>query len=178
MWIGTNGNGLNKYNPCNKTFQKYEGTFGSLDQKSLPLNGYIRAIEEDREGNLWIGSVGTGVAVLNQKLKNSGLLNFASTGMAIDRVFSLLEDHLGNMWIGTSGDGLFCYNKATNKISSYSQRNGLSNGVIHKILEDNRGNIWVSTNKGISSFNSRQKNSPIIQNLTACRMPLFLMVAG
>jgi signal transduction histidine kinase/DNA-binding response OmpR family regulator len=77
--------------------------------------------------------------------------------MAIDRVFSLLEDHLGNMWIGTSGDGLFCYNKATNKISSYSQRNGLANGVIHKILEDNRGNIWVSTNKGVSSLDSRQK---------------------
>jgi signal transduction histidine kinase/ligand-binding sensor domain-containing protein/DNA-binding response OmpR family regulator len=157
MWIGTNGKGLNKYNPKTKTFQKYESTFGSLDQRSLPLNGYIRAIEEDREGNLWIGSVGTGVAILNQKTQKFKLLNFANTGMAIDRVFSLLEDHLGNMWIGTSGDGLFCYDKATNKIRSYSQRDGLSNGVIHKILEDNRGNIWVSTNKGITSFSSMQK---------------------
>jgi ligand-binding sensor domain-containing protein/signal transduction histidine kinase/DNA-binding response OmpR family regulator len=157
MWVGTNGNGLNKFNPVSKTFQKYEGTFGSLDQKSLPLNGYIRAIAEDREGNLWIGSVGTGVAILNQKTQKFRVLNFANTGMAIDRVFSLLEDRLGNMWIGTSGDGLFCYNKATNKISAYSRRNGLSSGVIHKILEDNQGQIWVSTNKGISSFNSRQK---------------------
>jgi signal transduction histidine kinase/ligand-binding sensor domain-containing protein/DNA-binding response OmpR family regulator len=157
MWVGTNGNGLNKYNPATQTFQKYEGNFGSLNQKSLPLNGYIRTIEEDREGNLWIGSVGTGIAVLNPKTQKFRALNFANTGMAIDRVFSLLEDHLGNMWIGTSGDGLFCYDKATNKISLYSQRNGLSNGVIHKILEDSHGNIWVSTNKGISSFNSRQK---------------------
>ncbi|TFF37532.1 hybrid sensor histidine kinase/response regulator transcription factor [Mucilaginibacter psychrotolerans] len=157
MWVGTNGNGLNKYDPATGTFRKYEGTFGSLDQKSLPLNGYIRAIEEDREGNIWIGSVGTGIAILNPKTQKFKLLNFANTGMAIERVFSLLQDSRGNMWIGTSGDGLFCYNIATGKLKSYSTANGLASGVIHKILEDNHGNIWVSTNKGVSSFNAGLK---------------------
>ncbi|MEO7213854.1 MAG: two-component regulator propeller domain-containing protein [Mucilaginibacter sp.] len=159
MWVGTNGNGLNKFNPETKEFQKYNNSSSpsGSDQKSLPLNGYIRVIEEDREGNLWIGSIGTGIAVLDQKTQKFSLLNFATTGVAIDRVFSLLEDHLGRIWIGTGGDGLFCYDKTTKKISFYGDREGLSNNVIHKILEDEQGNIWVSTNKGISSFNRREK---------------------
>ena len=157
IWIGTNGGGVNVFNPDTKTFFKYVPAVFSAGDKQLPVNGFIRAIEEDREGNIWIGTYGSGVAVLNPATQQFRVYNNKVTGMAIDRAFSLLEDHSGNMWIGTAGDGLFCFNSAQKKLINYFAPAELPDGVVHKLLEDASGNIWLSTGKGICKFKPGSK---------------------
>ncbi|WP_419788511.1 hybrid sensor histidine kinase/response regulator transcription factor [Mucilaginibacter sp. SP1R1] len=157
IWIGTNGGGVNMFDPKTKTFFKYVSAPANAGERQLPVNGFIRAIEEDREGNIWIGTYGSGIAVLNPATQKFRVYNNQNTGMAIDRAFSLLEDHNGNMWIGTAGDGLFCFNYNQKKIVSYSAPEELPDGVVHKLLEDNSGNIWLSTDKGICTFNTTLK---------------------
>ncbi len=157
VWIGTNGGGVNVFNPITKTFLKYVPAPASPGDRPLPVNGYIRAIEEDHKGNIWIGTYGSGIAVLNPVSQKFQVYNNKNTGMAIDRVFSLLQDHNGNMWIGTAGDGLFCLHVKDAKFSAYSAPEGLPDGVVHKVLEDNSGNIWLSTNKGICTLNTSLK---------------------
>lgn len=60
IWIGTNGGGLNKFNPNKKKFRHIKRTplKGSLSYNK------IRAIYEDRKQNLWIGTEGGGVNLL------------------------------------------------------------------------------------------------------------------
>ncbi|HEY9194745.1 MAG TPA: two-component regulator propeller domain-containing protein [Mucilaginibacter sp.] len=157
VWIGTNGGGVNMYDPGKKTFFKYLAPPASPGQRQLPVNGFIRAIEEDRDGNIWIGTYGSGIAVLNPATQKFRVYNNKNTGMAIDRAFSLLQDHDGNMWIGTAGDGLYCFNLNQKKLISYSAPNELPDGVVHKVLEDNSGNIWLSTDKGICTLNAASK---------------------
>lgn len=157
IWIGTNGGGVNVFDPDAKTFLKYVSNPVSADERQLPVNGFIRAIEEDHEGNIWIGTYGGGIAVLNPKNQKFKLYNDKNTGMAIDRAFSLLEDHNGNMWVGTAGDGLFCFNSNRKKLVSYPASEKLPDGVVHKLLEDQNGNIWLSTGKGICKFNTALK---------------------
>ncbi len=158
IWVGTNGGGLNVFDPGTKTFLKYASNPSSDGDRQLPVNGFIRAIEEDHEGNIWIGTYGSGVAVLNPKTQKFRVYNNKNTGMAIDRAFSILEDRNNNIWIGTAGDGLFCFNPTQNeKFVSYSAPEELPDGVIHKLLEDKSGNIWLTTNKGICTFNTALK---------------------
>ncbi|MDN3580335.1 hybrid sensor histidine kinase/response regulator transcription factor [Mucilaginibacter flavus] len=158
IWIGTNGGGVNVYDPGKKTFFKYVSTAASAGESLLPVNGFIRAIEEDHEGNIWIGTYGSGIAVLNPATQKFKVYNNKSTGMAIDRTFSLLQDdHSGNMWIGTAGDGLYCFNSGQKKIINYAAPDELTDGVVHKILEDYSGNIWLSTDKGICTLNKTSK---------------------
>jgi len=157
IWIGTNGGGVNVFDPKSKTFFKYLSNPGSADERQLPVNGYIRAIEEDHEGNIWIGTYGSGIAVLNPTSQKFRLFSNKNTGMAIDRAISLLEDHKGNMWIGTAGDGLFCLNAGSKKLVNYAAPGNLPDGVVHKLLEDESGDIWISTGKGICKFNTAVK---------------------
>ena len=153
VWIGTNGGGVNVFDPKTRTFLKYVPNPVSADETQLPVNGFIRAIEEDHEGNIWIGTYGSGIAVLNPKNQKFQVYSNKNTGMAIDRAFSLMEDHEGNMWIGTAGDGLFCFNSGSKKLISFLAPEKLPDGVVHKLLEDQSGNIWLTTGKGICKFN-------------------------
>lgn len=157
VWIGTNGGGVNMFDPGTKTFFKYVSVPASAGERKLPVNGYIRTIEEDRNGNIWIGTYGSGIAVLNPSTQKFSVYNDQNTGMPIDRTFSLLPDHNGNMWIGTAGDGLFCFNSNSKKIVNYAAPDELPDGVVHKLLEDYNGNIWLSTDKGICTFNTVSK---------------------
>jgi signal transduction histidine kinase/ligand-binding sensor domain-containing protein/DNA-binding response OmpR family regulator len=157
IWIGTNGGGVNVFDPVTKTFLKYVSNPVSADERQLPVNDYIRAIEEDHEGNIWIGTYGSGVAVLNPKSQKFRSFSDKNTGMAINRAFSLMEDHNGNMWVGTAGDGLFCFNSSRKKLVSYTAPENLPDGVIHKLLEDPNGNVWLSTGKGICKFDAALK---------------------
>jgi len=158
IWIGTNGGGVNMFDPVTKTFLKYVSTPSSPGDRQLPVNGFIRAIEEDHEGNIWIGTYGSGVAVLDPTTQKFRVYNDKNTGMAIDRAFSILEDRSGNVWIGTGGDGLFRFNPNQDKtFASYAAPGDLPDGVIHKLLEDNSGNIWLTTDKGICTFNAATK---------------------
>ncbi|MFY0625822.1 MAG: response regulator [Reichenbachiella sp.] len=63
IWIGTNGGGLNLYNPKRKAFSHHQKT---NKPKSLSYNK-IRAIKEDELGNLWIGTEGGGLNILPQR---------------------------------------------------------------------------------------------------------------
>jgi len=178
IWIGTNGGGVNVFDHQTKTFLKYVATPGSPGERLLPANGFIRAIEEDKDGNIWIGTCGSGIAVLNPVTQKFTVYNNKITGLAIDRVFSLLPDRNGNMWIGTAGDGLFCFNTVNKQFCAYSAHEGLPDGVVHKLLEDNSGNIWLSTNKGICTYNTSQKKFTDYSTYNELQSGAFLDGAG
>jgi signal transduction histidine kinase/ligand-binding sensor domain-containing protein/DNA-binding response OmpR family regulator len=178
IWIGTNGGGVNVFDPDSKTFLKYVSNPVSADERQLPVNGYIRAIEEDHEGNIWIGTYGSGVAVLNPTSQKFRVYNNKNTGMSIDRAFSLMEDHNGDMWIGTAGDGLFCFNSSRNRSVNYSASGNLPDRVVHKLLEDESGDIWISTGKGICKFNTAVKKFTCYSAYNGLQNDAFIDGAG
>ncbi len=56
MWIGTDGGGLNIFNPENKTFQR----LSMREQKPVFPSSHVWALFEDSKGNIWIGTWGLG----------------------------------------------------------------------------------------------------------------------
>jgi signal transduction histidine kinase/ligand-binding sensor domain-containing protein/DNA-binding response OmpR family regulator len=150
VWIGTNGQGIDVYDPHKHTFYRYNG--GETGARHLPTNNFIRVIEEDKEGKMWVGTVGSGIAVLDVQAGKAQLLNTTNCNLPNNYILSIHQAQNGTVWVGTNGGGLSRYNKAAHSFESFSEENGLGNAVIYKILEDYSGKLWVSTNKGISSF--------------------------
>ncbi len=162
IWIGTNGGGVNIYDPQTRIIRKYATDYQTTTNNNVPLNNGIRAFEEDDEGNMWVGTYGGGVSVFNPKT-NKFKFYTTDNGITSNVVLSLLNDHKGNMWLGTLGGGLCVINTRTNKIRSYTESDGLANNVVQKLIEDANGFIWLSTNKGISRFDPKSK---VIKNYT------------
>jgi signal transduction histidine kinase/ligand-binding sensor domain-containing protein/DNA-binding response OmpR family regulator len=157
VWIGTNGAGINVLNAGNKIVSKYISKPAGKNEIKLPLNNYIRVIEEDRNANIWIGSHGSGIAVFNPHNSRFSVYHANNSALPSNVVLSILEDSRQNIWVGTFGGGLSLFDKKTNDFITFAEKEGLSNTAVYKIVEDKTGQIWVSTNKGISSFDLRTK---------------------
>ena len=157
LWLGTNGQGVNVLTPDKKVIAKYTPYPKNANDVLLPINGYIRDIEEDSEGNIWIATHGGGIAVLETATGKFKIYNSYNSKLTNDKIQTLLADSHGNMWAGTFGGGLAFFDKRTNQFEAITEKDGLQNNVINKIIEDLNGLIWVSTNKGISSINAGSK---------------------
>ena len=65
VWIGTNGGGVNLYNPNTGIIQKLLNNPDNAEDPNMLSHPVIRAFEEDHMGNMWIGSFGGGISVWN-----------------------------------------------------------------------------------------------------------------
>jgi signal transduction histidine kinase/ligand-binding sensor domain-containing protein/DNA-binding response OmpR family regulator len=152
LWVGTNGDGVNVLNSEYKVLVRYTPHPKAVNDVLLPINGYIRDIMEDSDGDFWIATHGGGIAIYRPAQGKFTVYNTTNSKLTNDKVQTLLQDSKGRIWAGTSGGGLTSINKRTNEFITYSETDGLQNSNVYKIVEDNNGLIWLSTNKGISSI--------------------------
>jgi signal transduction histidine kinase/ligand-binding sensor domain-containing protein/DNA-binding response OmpR family regulator len=150
IWIGTNGGGLNKYNPQHKKFRHFNKT---REEGSLSYNK-IRAIYEDRQKNIWIGTEGEGVNFL----PFSENKNFASGFQYINvnqisgqnHAYSLVDMNSEGEVKMIVGSG---YPSVINVIRCSGEKpqlieKGILNEVLNSpfaMLKDRMGNIWFGT---------------------------------
>lgn len=157
IWVGTNGGGVNVLNSNDKVLIKYCKNPKAINERDYPGNNFIRFIEEDEMGNIWIGSYGSGIAVYNPNSDKFVVHNKTNSKLPNDLTMSVLKDRSGNIWVGTFSGGLSLFDKNTNQFTTYAEKDGLNNATVYAIAEDKQGRIWVSTNKGISSFDRKTK---------------------
>ncbi len=74
-----------------------------------PFAGSGYRLAHDRQGNLWIATLGEGLwrarvdaATGERSVERTAL----RTGLSSDSVQSLLEDRDGNIWVGTTADSI------------------------------------------------------------------------
>lgn len=126
-------------------------------------NNMVNAILEDRNGNIWFGTFGGGVTML-QINKNEGINEFVyyteNDGLLSNTVRCIYEDSKGFLWFGTRegvsklitstpGSSLDNKSKETSfHFINYTVEDGLSNNYVFTILEDDEGNMWFGTYGG------------------------------
>lgn len=152
LWIGTGGGGLNRYNPVDNSFSRYN----TKTIKDEFVDDWIYCIHEDRKGNFWLGTAAGGLSLFNRDKKDfKHFRNNPSNANSIsnNRVLSILETRSGDLWIGTAlGLNKIITPKRDGEEYSFKQfyqTDGLPNDVIYGMLEDDSGNLWVSTNNGL-----------------------------
>lgn len=106
---------------------------------------YVIDVFEDRQGNLWFGTMSKGAARFDGKT----LQWFSKKdGLPSNEAVTFAEDKDGNLWFGSHG-GLSKYDgKSITKIWSTSGRHDQGEGWMG-VRADRAGNIWTSTNHGV-----------------------------
>ncbi len=143
LWIGTENQGLNLYNPSTNelTLFKHQPT----KEGSISSN-YITSIMEDYRRNIFIGTVNSG---LNQFIETNNSFRVIPVSGASPydmRVASLFADDKNNLWVGTSGQGLWRFNHQTETLQPHniaSTRFDVDKSKIHAITKDHEGNLWL-----------------------------------
>ncbi len=111
------------------------------------IDEYVVEIFEDSKGNLWFGTLLSGVACYDGKT-----LRYLSEkdGLAGNAVVSIKEDKEGNMWFGTHS-GLSIYDGKT--FANFTQKDGLCDDRVANILIDKAGTVWIGTWNGVCRYN-------------------------
>ncbi|WP_374165043.1 two-component regulator propeller domain-containing protein [Arcticibacter sp. MXS-1] len=180
VWIGTNGGGINLYDPSSGQIQKLLNNPARPFDPLYLSHPVIRALEQDRHGNMWIGTFGGGISVWNPSRKRFSFYTRERNGLPSNYIVTIHEGKNGDIWVGTNGGGLSLLNRKTGRFETYSEKDGLANDAVQKIVEDKEGHIWVTTNKGISrldpktrkfksySFHNGLQNSPFVLGAGLC----------
>ncbi len=111
-------------------------------------------IVEDKYGNLWVATVGKGLAVVNKartKVQFYRKKLSDSRSITNDALSAIYIDDRGIVWIGGFGGGINKYDPAINRFNNY--RDEYSDNLTG-ILEDQHGRIWfVAASTGVTSYN-------------------------
>lgn len=130
---------------------KYDGKlFTNMTSKVSSARFF--SVLEDRKGNFWFGSIGSGVYYYDGKsFKNFSI----KEGLLNNEVTSIYEDKKGNIWFGVSG-GASCYDGQSfrNYIIDGNTMNEDRTGKtfpnrrpyeVTAILESKTGKLWFAT---------------------------------
>ncbi len=100
---------------------------------------------QDRDGNLWLGSLGGGVIRYA-----GGVFSHLSSddGLGADQVSAIYEDREGSLWLGSDDGGL--HRLKDGKFTVYGKPEGLSHDLVWVILEDRAGAVWLGTDNGLN----------------------------
>ncbi|MDF9796461.1 signal transduction histidine kinase/DNA-binding response OmpR family regulator/streptogramin lyase [Catalinimonas alkaloidigena] len=167
LWVGTYNGGLYRLDQDEAgDYRLSHFRHRSGKQNSL-ANNIIRSLEQDAQGNLWIGTA-NGLSMIRENeldarqpdFINYRDVNSQTPGLSHNYILSIHESKNGDLWIGTFGGGLNKLIKSSDgnvHFKVYREKDGLPNNVIKSILEDESGKLWIATNKGLSHFDPRQE---------------------
>ena len=121
----------------------------SYDETDGLVGGLVRAITQDRNGNMWFGHARGGVC----RFDGVRFETFSSKdGLPKGEVTAVFQDRGGDIWFGT-GAGLARYDGVNFVI--YTQQDGLPTNVIRVISQDHQGALWLGTDKGLSRYDGQ-----------------------
>ena len=133
-------NGVSKYDGIRVT---------NYDKINIFAEKTFFSIASDSKGNVWFGSVNTGVIKYNgTDFEDIKLPDEVSK----DFIGSIAEDKHGNIWFATDHGALKFDGK---EFTIFNEKKGLSSNGILSINTDYEGNVWIGTQQGgVNLFSS------------------------
>ncbi|MBU2551433.1 MAG: PAS domain S-box protein [Proteobacteria bacterium] len=161
IWFASSGVGLSSYDKETNRVTVYSADSKKPD--GLSSNAFFWAgktsLIEDRDGDLWIGTLGGGLNRFDRKKKTFQHYRHDpddANSLSSDYIRSLYQDRSGRIWVGTE-NGLNRLDRQSGRIDRYLPDTGnpasLSGPMVMAILEDSDGNLWVGTDSsGLNRF--------------------------
>ena len=157
IWISTNGNYLNRYNPEKDHFDRVL----IENKKDYVLTHITKRVFIDDNGDFWIGNDLSNLVFWNRKENTFKHISLVESKTPI---YDLYQDKDELIWVSTDGFGLYLFDKKIKKIKKHFINNpsdafSLPNNQPSKILQDKNGVFWIgSYDKGVSKLDL-SKNS-------------------
>ncbi|OYU83856.1 MAG: hypothetical protein CFE24_09380 [Flavobacterium sp. BFFFF2] len=115
LWFGNNGAGLFKYDGENLTnFTEQNGLnntdFIATGKPDIGTLARVYAINEDHNGNIWVGTVDAGV----WKIDGNKWTHYTTeNGLTSNAVNTIYKDKNSELWFGTDSNGICKFNGTT-----------------------------------------------------------------
>jgi len=159
VWIGTDANGLNKYNLRTGSIKYYRHEQGNANSLS---DNSVQYIHEDAKGNLWLATNGG----LNKFDPSSEKFKIYTEedGLPTNFIASILEEDDGNLWLATR-NGLshmrFNHKEGTVDFVNYDTQDGLggTDFIALVALKTSDGTYYFGGDHGLDEFSSGKINS-------------------
>ena len=178
IWIGTRNKGLIKLIPNGKlNYQLKYYKNDPADKFSLSCNS-IFSLKEDKQGKIWIGTLGGGVNYTDRDghfIHPGNELSDYPTRFL--RIKNICIDHQSNIWLATTSGVLLC--KWSNGKLAYTpivrncnEKNSLSCDNVYDVFESSKHEIFITTFGGgldkLTGFD--KQNNGIFKNYSSPQM--------
>jgi signal transduction histidine kinase/ligand-binding sensor domain-containing protein len=111
----------------------------------------VNCFFEDREGNLWMGTIESGLL----RLRDGRFTRYTTAdGLSSNRITTIYQDREGIIWVGTLDNGLNRMSKQI--ITTYSTANGLAANNTYPVYEDAAGTMWIGGWSGLTKIDNGQ----------------------
>ena len=153
LWIGTDGGGLELFDPESGTFSHIR--HDPEDPTSLSSD-HAWAVLEDGRGDLWVATQGGGLNRWRATHRRAGRAVFdrynKSDGLASDLVYGLLADEEDQLWLSTNR-GLARFQPATETFKHFDVSHGLQSNEFNwgAELRTSGGEMFFG---GVNGFNA------------------------
>ena len=150
LWIAQD-NGLARYNLTTKKVDLIKYPESDSNYKEFRE---LRALNIDKNGNLWIGTYKNGVYRYDPTIKHFIHLD-ASLGLSHPEVLGIFKDREHNIWVGT-GNGVNLWEEKSQRFISFKSEKNKPNSLAGKTVQDihqsSDGKIWIATQKGLNLY--------------------------
>ena len=155
---------------------RYEG-----EPPAAALTGVIGMVE-DRDGNLWLGSLGVGL--LRYDRNGQRFVRYRNNpgdpeSVAEDKVICLFEDREGNIWTGLHSKAPNHFNPRPPLFEKFRHEPGNPNSLdmdfVNAIYKDHEGTVWIGNDNALvrvdrktghyASFTAGLGNRPMVINV-------------
>lgn len=160
LWAGTYHDGLFRIDPVTRKYEQY--TAGG-NAPGIHSND-ISCINEDHNGNIWIGTLGRGIDIYNDESHSFSHLNCnngarkSPPDLPINGfISSIIAGPGGKMWIASLGTGIVVFDSEQRSIHYNKSNAALADDVVLNLFVTANGDVWAGTNQGLSYFDDDQK---------------------
>lgn len=126
-----------------------------------PTSYFIRSLETDSEGNLWLG---TQTKKEEAALYRGGdITKIARVDIPTGTVMAIRSSG-ENVWVGTDGNGVFrsSASKKTQHFTFDGTAGGLRSDHVYSIFVDNEDVVWFGTDRGVCRYDG---NAPRVETV-------------
>jgi signal transduction histidine kinase/ligand-binding sensor domain-containing protein len=125
------------------------------DERNSISNNTVNCANEDKNGNIWFGTRGSGLDKLD--IATGIFTNYSlNEGLPGNSVYSVLFDNDGNLWLGTD-KGLAKFDPVTKKVDTFDNEDGIiSTSLKGQALKTRDGEMYFGGPDGFNSFYPEQ----------------------
>jgi ligand-binding sensor domain-containing protein/signal transduction histidine kinase len=132
LWIGTEGGGLIRYRG---------GVFRAFSTSDGLTNAFVRSIEQDSKGQIWIGTDDGLFRLSGERLERID----GTESVPQVAVHAIHEDRSGHLWVG----GSKLLRLEGTSAAEYRLEGEASQNRVKSIVETEDGTVWVGTVSGL-----------------------------